>query len=135
MRKPAEFVNFPAALSAHAAYGPYRGVVRHVVDGDTLDVMLDLGLNDYCYRTLRLRGIDTPELNTVEGREVRDYVRQLLPLGTYCVVSTFKDVTTFGRYVADVRILDARVLGITRDLAEAITDAFPSIISTVQESA
>ncbi len=131
MRKPAEFGTFPALLAEHAAYGPYRGVVRHVVDGDTLDVMLDVGLNDYLYRTLRLRWIDTPELNTPQGMAMRDYVRQLLPPGTPCVVTTYRDTQTFGRYVADVRIPDA--LG-TRDLVATIAAAMPAIIGPAQEA-
>lgn len=101
-RRPHEFVTFPAALAGLAPYGPYRAVVRHVVDGDTLDVLLDLGFNSYTYETLRIRGIDAPERHTPQGREAQAYVREMLPPGAPVVVQTHKDRQTFGRYVADV---------------------------------
>lgn len=132
MRKPSEFAGFPDALFAHASYGPFPAVVRHVVDGDTLDVMLDVGLNTYLYRTIRLRGVDTPELNTPHGRAVRDLARIFLPPGTPCVVTTYKDAVTFGRYVADVLVLSG---GTPRSLADLAAewmraDALPLLKET-----
>ena len=37
----------------------YLARVVHVVDGDTLDVVVDLGLGHRAFPRLRLRGIDT----------------------------------------------------------------------------
>ena len=115
MRKPVEFEAFPAELAARAGFGPYRGVVKHIVDGDTLDVMLDVGLNRYPYVTLRLRGVDAPEINRaatrVAGQAARDFVATLAPLGTPCVVTTEPDAQTFGRYVATVTLADGTDLG------------------------
>ena len=121
MRKPFEFVAFPARLAALSAYGPYRGIVSYIVDGDTFDVHVDVGWNDYPYRTIRVHGIDTPELNTPEGKAARDYVRLLMPSGTPCVLKTYKDVQTFGRYVAEVTVQASD--GNTFDLATYLITA------------
>lgn len=53
----------------------YSVTVNRVIDGDTLDVDIDLGFNVVLKRKrVRLAGIDTPELRTEEGRKARTYV-------------------------------------------------------------
>lgn len=51
----------------------YRVQVTRVVDGDTLDVLVDKGFGNYRRERLRLLGVDTPELRprrvTPEERE------------------------------------------------------------------
>lgn len=59
----------PAAQSE----GLLAGRVVRVIDGDTLDVMLDSGMI-----RVRLHGIDAPELNQPGGRESRQWLRQRL---------------------------------------------------------
>lgn len=39
----------------------YRAIVRRVVDGDTIDVRIDQGFDNWRDERLRLFGIDTPE--------------------------------------------------------------------------
>ena len=48
----------------------YTFVARatNIIDGDTLWVMLDLGFGTFAEQKLRLRGIDTPEMDCVAGR-------------------------------------------------------------------
>jgi len=122
MRRPAEFSDFPTRLEADSLFGwgPYRAVVRKVIDGDTLDVLLDLGFQCYAYQTLRLRGVNAPERNTLAGRVAQTWLREQLPEGTPVVVTPFKDATTFGRYVADVRMLTEQ--GVV-EVATALLDA------------
>lgn len=43
--------------------------VTGVVDGDTIDVELDLGFNIFYSRRVRLAGIDTPESRTKDKKE------------------------------------------------------------------
>jgi hypothetical protein len=57
-------------------YDPYRAVIERVVDGDTVHVMLSLGLDEYAYRMIRIKGAFAPELfsgppeeRTWKGRE------------------------------------------------------------------
>ena len=47
----------------------YRVVVTRVIDGDTVDVEIDLGFNAYKKDRVRLMGIDTPESRTRNLKE------------------------------------------------------------------
>ena len=47
----------------------YKILVRRVVDGDTIDVDVDLGFNLFTRDRVRLMGIDTPESRTRTLRE------------------------------------------------------------------
>lgn len=108
-RKPAEFHNFPLPVT----FGPYRAVVKHWVDGDTLDVFIDLGLHKYAYETIRVHNINTPEIYGAKedgeielGRAARAYALQIAPVESAILIRTFKDRTSFGRYVADIELAD-----------------------------
>lgn len=104
MRRPAEFGDWPSSL--HAPFGPYRAVVRHIVDGDTFDVLVDLGFNQYAYQVIRLAGIDAPEKNRAATKEAglaaKHFLEGLLPLGTQVLLMTDPDPDSFGRYIAIV---------------------------------
>jgi endonuclease YncB( thermonuclease family) len=71
-----------------------------------------LGLDEYAYRMIRLRGANAPELfsGPAEVRELgkasRDFLVELLPEGIRCRIATERDITTFGRYVADIELED-----------------------------
>ena len=58
----------------------YSCTVDRVVDGDTCDVVLDLGF-DILYRCrVRLYGIDTPESRTRDADEkIRDIIVKIVP--------------------------------------------------------
>jgi micrococcal nuclease len=89
-----------------------------VVDGDTYDVVLDLGFRQYTLVTLRLLGVDTAELNAQDPRE-RERARAAraravdLLLDRHVLVRTFKDRQTFGRYVAQVWVVGPEALSAT----------------------
>lgn len=102
MTRPAALRAYPIALLALAGYGPYRAIVDRVVDGDTVVVLADVGLDAYPCVSLRLRDVRAVELRSERGEEARAVLETLLPPGTPVVVSTFKDRQTFDRYVADV---------------------------------
>ena len=48
-------------MSENAPNFQYRALVTRVVDGDTLDVSIDLGFRTWVKERVRLYGIDTPE--------------------------------------------------------------------------
>lgn len=106
-RKPAEFRDHPATFVEARGQQAYRAVCRHVVDGDTYDFFVDLGLFQYAYVAVRLNGIDTPEVYgvnaSVEGQAAKTYVASIL-LDRPCLLFTGKDPTTFGRFVADILV-------------------------------
>lgn len=77
-------------------------------DGDTIDVLLDLGLYHYQKVRLRLYGVDTPELRGQErqvGLQVRDYVAERLSAAENIVVQTMKDQQgKYGRWLARIYV-------------------------------
>lgn len=104
-RKPSEFVDHPVPFSTLPTY---RAFCHHVVDGDTLDVLVDLGLNHYAYVPLRVQGIDTAEIfkprspeERAAGLRAKTFLESMV-LGKPVRIVTYKDGETFGRYVADV---------------------------------
>ncbi len=58
--------------------------VRNVVDGDTIDVVIDLGFDILFASRVRLAGIDTPESRTTDkaekvlGLEAKEYLKKQL---------------------------------------------------------
>lgn len=76
----------------------YGAEVLSVVDGDTLDLHIDLGFGVYRKLRARLANVDAPELSTEAGREARDFLAQELMTATSCAVQTVR-VDLHGRYV------------------------------------
>jgi micrococcal nuclease len=62
----------------------YSATVEHVVDGDTCDVLVDLGLNILKRERIRLAGIDAPETRSRDlhekqlGLDAKAYVERAL---------------------------------------------------------
>lgn len=90
----------------------YKGVVRRVVDGDTVDVLLryDVGFDRDVEWTQRLRlaRIDAPEQRRptlTEGRAATAWLKNRLPVGAVVWVHSHKD-DSFGRYIADIHTDD-----------------------------
>lgn len=80
----------------------YNAKVVRVVDGDTIDVEIDLGFDIWHKTRLRLSGIDTPEVSTEFGKVVRQYVKEALE-GQLVTITTAKP-DKYGRYLAEVFI-------------------------------
>jgi micrococcal nuclease len=70
--------------------------VLKVVDGDTIDVDIDLGFDISYTQRVRLAGIDTPESRTTDkqekvlGLEVKDRLKKLIDSATSIVIHTEK---------------------------------------------
>ena len=47
----------------------YNAEVTRIVDGDTIDVIIDLGFNIWIKERLRLYGLNTPETRTTDAEE------------------------------------------------------------------
>jgi len=56
----------------------YKAVVYNVVDGDTVDVMVDLGFKMYSKQRIRLAGIDTPERGQEGYDKAKDRLKELV---------------------------------------------------------
>ena len=79
----------------------FRGVVRRVIDGDTLVVDVDQGFSMWCEQRLRLFGIDTPELDTLAGKRAKKWVEHELRNSKNVVVKTYKS-DNWDRYLVDI---------------------------------
>ena len=70
--------------------------VKNVVDGDTIDVIIDLGFDILFSSRVRLAGIDTPESRTTDkaekalGLESKDYLKKHLKDAKSVVIKTEK---------------------------------------------
>jgi micrococcal nuclease len=79
--------------------------VTNVVDGDTIDVIIDLGFDILFASRVRLAGIDTPESRTRDlaekklGLESKEYLKKYLKDAKSVVIKTEKMNSTekFGR--------------------------------------
>lgn len=80
----------------------YTAKVLRVVDGDTIDVEIDLGFDIWHKVRLRLAHIDAYERYNELGKEATDYVRSLIEEK---FVEIFTEKTDkYGRYLATVII-------------------------------
>lgn len=91
----------------------YKCKVRKVVDGDTVDVDIDLGFGVwYLDQRVRLYGIDTPESRTrdkvekIYGKAAGRYLKKML--GKECTMRTHKDAKgKFGRILGEFIVYDS----------------------------
>ena len=77
-------------------YQYYVRKVENVVDGDTIDVLIDLGFDILFQSRVRLAGIDTPESRTKDlkekalGLESKEYLKKALKDAKSVVIKTEK---------------------------------------------
>ena len=57
---------------------PATTTVDNLVDGDTLDVSIDLGFQVTRHQRLRLASIDAPPIKTAAGRRTRTFLHKHL---------------------------------------------------------
>jgi endonuclease YncB( thermonuclease family) len=81
------------------------------VDGDTVDLLVDLGFTILVRTRFRLLGIDTPETNRRASREAglaaQSFAESLAPLGSEVLVRSHK-TGEYGRWLAEICPLDER---------------------------
>jgi len=63
----------------------YKATLNRIIDGDTIDVNVDLGFDVKIKQRVRLYGINTPEVRTKDlnekkkGLEATEYLKKILP--------------------------------------------------------
>lgn len=85
----------------------YMAKVVRVVDGDTIDVDIDLGFSIVSRQRLRLARIDAPEVrgeSKARGTKATEYVEDKLHGFPGVIVTTTKGKEKYGRYIAEVVI-------------------------------
>ena len=93
----------------------YNCNVKRVVDGDTVDVIIDLGFDISYSSRVRLFGIDTPESRTrdkdekARGLISKDFLKSYLDKGGV-VIRTRKDKKgKFGRILGEMVVEDINI--------------------------
>lgn len=111
----------------------YKCKILRVVDGDTVDIDIDLGFGVWMHKErVRMMGIDTPESrtrDTVEkafGLASKKRLKELLPIGSIQVLKTEIDKSgedkkgKFGRILGDFLIDDKRATDILIEEGHAV---------------
>ncbi len=92
----------------------YSAIIRKVIDGDTLEIDIDLGLAIWVHKEkIRLYGINTPEVYGVkkgspeweEGNMASEFAKSVLKENDEIRIETIKDKKEkYGRYLAVVYV-------------------------------
>lgn len=86
----------------------YKGELIKVIDGDTVDILVDLGFNLLHKIRVRLDGINTPESRTsdlrekAEGLRAKKFTKNFLE-GNAISIFTMK-TGKYGRYLARLKV-------------------------------
>tara|TARA_R100001594_G_C4030867_1_gene261245 strand:+ start:54 stop:467 length:414 start_codon:yes stop_codon:yes gene_type:complete len=86
----------------------YKAKLDRVVDGDTIDVNINLGFDITVHKRVRLAGIDTPESRTRDleekkrGLAAKYRLTEILDMGNLVVES--KEVGKYGRVLGNLTV-------------------------------
>lgn len=92
----------------------YKGTINRVVDGDTMDISVDLGFGITIDQRFRIKDFDAPEtwrprneLEKEHGKQATDRAKELLVDKTIYMESS-KVPGIYGRYSASIWLDDGR---------------------------
>ena len=86
----------------------YAAKLIEVIDGDTVDLLIDLGFGVHVKERCRLYGIDAPEMPTAQGQAAKAYLETLIGAATGELFVATRKMTRkpkektdkYGRYLA-----------------------------------
>jgi len=98
----------------------YYATVLKIVDGDTIDVLVDLGMGVHRKERLRFSRINAWEIrgeHKAKGKLAKARVAELIPVGEKILIQTEKDKQgKYGRYLAEIFILEGSLSKNLNDL-------------------
>lgn len=104
----------------------YKAKIDRVVDGDTIDLIIDLGFKITTHQRIRLAEINTPETYNVKrdseeykkGMVSKNYVeKRLAENNNEVIIETDKLTGKYGRYIGTIRLSDSEV-SLNRELVD-----------------
>lgn len=105
----------------------YDAKVIRIIDADTIELDIDLGMHVRRREIVRLNRVDAWELRGVEkklGNKAKQFVQERLPIGSIVEVNTFFDRTgKYGRLLVDIYLSDGECLNdvlVTNELARYV---------------
>jgi len=93
----------------------YNASVLRVIDGDTIDAMVDLGFSVWVKKRIRLYGIDAPETRTrnleekARGFQTKERLVELLDKSNNKFVLVSHGVGKYGRCLGTILINDTDI--------------------------
>ena len=96
----------------------YKAKLDRVVDGDTIDLIIDVGFKMTTKQRIRLAHIDTPETYRVKhdaeeykkGTEATQYVEKRLKENQNLMkIQTYKQTGKYGRYIGVISLKDSKL--------------------------
>ena len=96
----------------------YKAKVERIVDGDTIDVVIDLGFKITTFQRIRLAKINTPETFNVKkdseeylkGLTSKQYVEQRIAANNNEIeLETEKVTEKYGRYIGTIWLADSKI--------------------------
>ncbi len=104
----------------------YSAKVLDVIDGDTLDLVVDLGFDVHFRVRVRLHGINTPESRTSDkaekelGLKAKAYTKDWTTRHSTVFIKTVKDKKEkFGRILAEIYSDELKTACLNEDIIEA----------------
>ena len=95
----------------------YAADVKRWVDGDTVDLCVDLGFHMSMTSRFRLYGVDTPERGRPNHDEAWLMSETVAPTGSRVMVRSYKDADKYGRWLAEIYSTDG-----TKSVAAALLE-------------
>jgi len=93
----------------------YKAKLIRVIDGDTIDAMIDLGFDTWIKKRIRLYGINTPEIRTKNleekkaGIAAKDRLSQIMEESDYKFILISHGVGKYGRCLGTLFIEDVNI--------------------------
>ena len=85
----------------------YKAKLNKIVDGDTVNLTIDLGFRMTMTANCRLAGINAPEMSTKEGQVAKVYLTTILP-DSFTIQSTGLD--KYGRPVVKIGDINQKMI-------------------------
>lgn len=86
--------------------GVYDAIISKIIDGDTVEVNIELGFRIKLIKRVRIFGIDAPEVvgeNKNLGKIVKGYLKEILK-GHLVYLYVYKFDDSFGRAIAEIDV-------------------------------
>jgi len=81
-----------------------KAKILRVIDGDTIDLDVDLGYRRHTIERVELNRINAPELkgdDRSKGLEAKAFIESLLPVGTEVTIQSYK-TKSFGKWLVEL---------------------------------
>ena len=93
----------------------YTAFISRVIDGDTVEAVIDLGFNLAFTGRFRILDLDTPEVyrprndsEKLHGQQASEFAKKLL-LNKTVTIKTYPKVGIYGRYLASIILSDGKI--------------------------